>query len=301
MAARPDRKLIIKRAPVAGQHSSPNAPAGFVATKRRFGPLQCPARVSDAAHRIPVESVVAVMGDRESESMLGPAPMRLSAATGRYCCGNSGVRRGPTGRIGVSCVDCWERVPALDTRPEQVDVPLTVVWLARCGAPGCRGRVPICAVGGGVVPQDREFVIELDGQPGGYRVHVSSPAGDESVNVGFDPASLGVDLLEMLQARVLASAATSHSMRAGELERPLRGVGQALFEAVFQASAGALFLSSRNEVERTGGGCGSCCGCIPQSWRFCRGSCCSANTMAAIYAGVAPWCVTSPRPSRSAR
>ena len=103
------------------------------------------------------------------------------------------------------------------------------------------------------MPQDREFLIELDGQPGAYRVHVSSPAGDESVNVGFDPASLGVDLLEMLQARVLASATTSHSMRAVELERPLRGVGQALFEAVFQASAGALFLSSRNEVERTGG------------------------------------------------
>ena len=100
--------------------------------------------------------------------------------------------------------------------------------------------------------QDRDFVIELDGQPGSYRLHVSSPAGDDSVDVGLDPACLGVDL-DTLQARVLASATTSRSMRVPELERPLREVGQALFGAVFQASAGALFLSSRNEVERAGG------------------------------------------------
>jgi hypothetical protein len=91
------------------------------------------------------------------------------------------------------------------------------------------------------MPQDRDFVIELDGQPGRYRLHVSSPAGDDSVDVGLDPAYLAVDL-ETLQARVLASATTSRSMKVPELERPLREVGQALFEAVFQASAGALFL-----------------------------------------------------------
>jgi CHAT domain-containing protein len=102
------------------------------------------------------------------------------------------------------------------------------------------------------VSQDRDFVLELDGQPGSYRLHVSSPAGDDSMHVGLDPARLGVDL-DMLQAQVLASAATSRSMRVPELERPLREVGQALFDAVFQASAGALFLSSRNEVEGAGG------------------------------------------------
>src|SRR5580704_6557724 len=101
---------------------------------------------------------------------------------------------------------------------------------------------------GCAMSQDRDFVLELDGQPGSYRLHVSSPAGDDSVYVGLDPARLGVDL-DMLQAQVLASAATSRSMRVPELERPLREVGQALFDAVFQASAGALFLSSRNEVE----------------------------------------------------
>ena len=100
--------------------------------------------------------------------------------------------------------------------------------------------------------QDRDFVLELDGQPGSYRMHVSSPAGDDSVSVGLDPARLGMDL-DMLQAQVLASATTSRSMRVPELERPLREVGQALFDAVFPASAGALFLSSRNEVERAGG------------------------------------------------
>jgi CHAT domain/WD domain, G-beta repeat len=100
--------------------------------------------------------------------------------------------------------------------------------------------------------QERDFVIELDGQPGSYRLHVSSPAGDDSVYVGLDPARLGVDL-DTLQAHVLASAVTSRSMRVPELERPLREVGQALFEAVFGASTGALFLSSRNEVERAGG------------------------------------------------
>jgi len=42
-------------------------------------------------------------------------------------------------------------------------------------------------------------------------------------------------------------------MRVPELERPLREVGQALFGAVFAPSAGALFLSSRNEAERAGG------------------------------------------------
>jgi WD40 repeat protein len=102
------------------------------------------------------------------------------------------------------------------------------------------------------VSQDRDFVIELDGQPGSYRLHVSSPSGDHSVDVGLDPARLGVDS-DTLQAQVLASAATSRSMRVPELERPLREVGQALFDAVFHASAGALFLSSRNEVERAGG------------------------------------------------
>ena len=100
--------------------------------------------------------------------------------------------------------------------------------------------------------QDRDFVIELDGQPGGYRLHVSSPAGDDTADIGLDPARLGVNL-ETLQAQVLASATKRRATRVPELERPLRQVGQALFQVVFQPTAGALFLSSRNEVERAGG------------------------------------------------
>ena len=67
----------------------------------------------------------------------------------------------------------------------------------------------------------------------------------------FDPACLEVDL-DMIQAQVLASATRSRSV-VPELERPLRRVGEALFEAVFQAPARVLFLSSRNEVEGAGG------------------------------------------------
>ena len=99
--------------------------------------------------------------------------------------------------------------------------------------------------------QNRDFVIELDGRPGKYRLHVSSPAGDDSMDVGFDPACLDVDL-DMMQAQVLASAARSRSV-APELERPLRRVGEALFETVFQAPTRALFLSSRDDVEGAGG------------------------------------------------
>ena len=104
---------------------------------------------------------------------------------------------------------------------------------------------------GCVVAQDCDFVIELDGRPDSYRLHLSSPAGDDSADVGLSPARLGVDLAT-LQSRVLASATKSRSM-VPELELPLRQLGQALFEAVFQAPVGALFLSSRNQVEQSGG------------------------------------------------
>ena len=99
--------------------------------------------------------------------------------------------------------------------------------------------------------QDRDFEIELDGQAGCYRLHVKSPTGEANTNVGFDPAHLGMDL-ETLQARLLASATESRAV-VQELERSLRQVGQALFDSVFQASAVALLLSSRNEVERADG------------------------------------------------
>jgi CHAT domain/WD domain, G-beta repeat len=99
--------------------------------------------------------------------------------------------------------------------------------------------------------QDRDFVIELDGRPGSYRLHVASPAGDGSLDIGFDPKCLAVGL-DMVQAQILASATRSRSAMT-QLEQPLRRVGEALFETVFQAPIRALFLSSRNEVEGAGG------------------------------------------------
>lgn len=99
--------------------------------------------------------------------------------------------------------------------------------------------------------QDRDFVLQVDGRSGSYRLYVSCPAGDDSVDISIDTDALGVDL-DTLQARVLASAVTSRAM-VPELEQPLRRLGEALFGVVFQASVGALFLSSRNEVERAGG------------------------------------------------
>ena len=100
--------------------------------------------------------------------------------------------------------------------------------------------------------QDRDFVIRLDGQPGRYRLHVSSPAGDGTLDVELDPVRLGVDR-EFFQAQILASAVTSRSRQVPELERPLRETGRALFREVFQGPAEALFVSSRNEAERAGG------------------------------------------------
>jgi hypothetical protein len=81
------------------------------------------------------------------------------------------------------------------------------------------------------VQRDGDFVIELDGQPGRYRLHVSSPAGEDSADIGLDPNRLGVDL-GMLQAQVLASATTSRTTSVPELERPLRQVGQALYPGI---------------------------------------------------------------------
>jgi tetratricopeptide (TPR) repeat protein len=99
--------------------------------------------------------------------------------------------------------------------------------------------------------RDHDFVLQVDGGSGSYRLYVSCPAGDDSVDIEIDPAALGVDL-DTMQAHVVASAQMSRAM-VPELEQPLRRFGEALFGIVFQPSVGALFLSSRNEAERAGG------------------------------------------------
>jgi len=100
---------------------------------------------------------------------------------------------------------------------------------------------------------DTDFRIELDRDGDRYRVHVRSPAGEDTAHVVLDPAELVGDL-HALQTSVLASAARVRLLRPvmSGLEPPLRQVGTALFEAVLSGKAGALLLASRNEVERRG-------------------------------------------------
>jgi len=137
------------------------------------------------------------MGDLERH--LGAAVRRLlfsfSAAMGDIVVGHFAIRR----RARLSHRRFLHRPPGAGARcccssGAARRVP-AAGWLARCGAAALSGRVAIGAVGRGCVEsQDRDFVIELDGQPGSYRLHVSSPAGDDSVTVGLDPARLGLDL-----------------------------------------------------------------------------------------------------------
>ena len=98
---------------------------------------------------------------------------------------------------------------------------------------------------------DRDFIIELQGAPGRYQLRVRSPAGEESGEIQLDPATLVTDL-QQLRANVLASAARFRGVGTlmSELELPLRRVGVALYDAVFGGGVAALFLASRNEVER---------------------------------------------------
>jgi thioredoxin len=100
------------------------------------------------------------------------------------------------------------------------------------------------------VPAIHDFVLEFDGSPGQYRLHVSSLAGEETADIEFDPVSLDINL-DTLQAQVLATALKSRSL-VPELERPIRRIGRELFELIFPAPVRALFLSSRNEAERSG-------------------------------------------------
>src|ERR1700761_3788403 len=100
------------------------------------------------------------------------------------------------------------------------------------------------------MPPDHDFVLEFDGSPNNYRLHVSSLSGEASADISFDPAALDINL-DTLQAQVLSTALKSRSL-VPELERPIRQIGRKLFELIFSASVWALFLSSRNEAERSG-------------------------------------------------
>ncbi|MFD0382156.1 hypothetical protein ACFQ2B_06120 [Streptomyces stramineus] len=91
-----------------------------------------------------------------------------------------------------------------------------------------------------------DFVLEIGSQGDRYAVTVSSPAGEDTVEVGLDTYALSARLDE-LQSAVLASSVTSRAAALG-LEVPVRQVGSQLFDAVFGGRVRDLFLSSRQRA-----------------------------------------------------
>ncbi|MFI8939533.1 CHAT domain-containing protein [Streptomyces syringium] len=97
------------------------------------------------------------------------------------------------------------------------------------------------------MPADFDFVVEMSEAPGGYSIEVSSPCGEDSASVDLDAHEL-LGRLPTLEAAVLGSAARSRGA-GSELEIPVRQVGGALFNAVFQNAIKALYLSSRQKAK----------------------------------------------------
>ncbi|WP_327698989.1 CHAT domain-containing WD40 repeat protein [Streptomyces sp. NBC_00459] len=91
-----------------------------------------------------------------------------------------------------------------------------------------------------------DFVLELSEAPGGYRIEVSSPCGEDRAITKMDAYEL-LNTLPSLQAAVLGSATRSRGMGT-QLEAPARQVGDTLFDSVFQGSIKALYLSSRQKA-----------------------------------------------------
>ncbi|POX60895.1 hypothetical protein C3492_24730 [Streptomyces sp. Ru62] len=95
-----------------------------------------------------------------------------------------------------------------------------------------------------------DFVLEVSEAPGGYRIEVSSPCGEDTAIAGIDADAL-LSRLPSLEAAVLGSAARSRSGGTG-LEAPARQVGGTLFDSVFQSGIKALYLSSRQKAQERG-------------------------------------------------
>jgi hypothetical protein len=99
------------------------------------------------------------------------------------------------------------------------------------------------------VSTENDFVIEVDGGNGHYRVHVRSPAGENTADLAVEPGELLPDL-RALEATVLASAPPFHTVPAPSDPGSPQTIGAALFRAVLSGQAGALFLASRHEIEQ---------------------------------------------------
>ncbi len=98
--------------------------------------------------------------------------------------------------------------------------------------------------------KDLEIEIRLGSGPGSYEVSVDSPAGSASGTMQLDSAGL-LGRRRELAASVLASAVTSRS-GFSTLERPVRDVGQALFEALFDGHVYGRYTASLQEAARRG-------------------------------------------------
>ncbi|KRC98174.1 MULTISPECIES: CHAT domain-containing protein [unclassified Streptomyces] len=86
--------------------------------------------------------------------------------------------------------------------------------------------------------------------PDGYRIDVTSPAGEDTLVAAIDAHEL-LERLPSLEAAVLGSAAHSRSIGTG-MELPAMEVGGTLFESVFQSGIKALYLSSRQKAQEHG-------------------------------------------------
>ena len=97
---------------------------------------------------------------------------------------------------------------------------------------------------------DLELEITAGTEPGAYTVSVDSPAGTAAGTIRLDAAALLGRRREMA-ASVLASALTTRS-GLSMLERPVREVGTALFEAVFVERVYGRYTASVQEAGRRG-------------------------------------------------
>jgi WD40 repeat protein len=95
-----------------------------------------------------------------------------------------------------------------------------------------------------------DFVLEMSEAPGGYSVEVSSPCGEDRITTNIDAHEL-LFTLPSLQAAVLGSATRARGV-ATDLEAPARQVGGMLYDAVFQNSIKALYLSCRQKARERG-------------------------------------------------
>jgi len=91
--------------------------------------------------------------------------------------------------------------------------------------------------------QRLELDLDLDSDGhGGFRVTVRSAAGEAAGQLRLDPRPV-LDRRPQLQATVLASAVTSRAAL-GEVEEPVRSVGQQLFHALFDDDVYAAYRAS---------------------------------------------------------